>query len=107
VEQKTLRQIQVEVRCWATHNFPNRKTHHPLLGAVEEIGELAHAHLKTEQGIRKIQKNDGPDAVGDVIIYLLDYCNLMGWDAEQILNETWNHVKQRDWKSNPETGLST
>ena len=75
---KTLQQIQLEVATWATSNFPNRKDYQPLLGIIEELGELCHAHLKAEQGIRTNEdhKEKKLDACGDIIIYLLDYCNV-------------------------------
>ena len=52
----TLEELQAVQREWVEHNFPNRTNYHPLLGAVEEIGELCHAHLKYEQGIRSMSQ---------------------------------------------------
>jgi len=103
-----IHRIQAEVRTWADKNFgTGRPVHHPLLGAVEELGELAHAHLKGEQGIRGTREEmsiKAKDAVGDVIIYLMDYCNLRGWDISEILDVTWEHVKTRDWKGDARKG---
>lgn len=100
--------MQREHRVWATKNFGlYRPAYQPLLGAVEEIGELAHAHLKNEQDIRTSEDHmaDAKDAVADTIIYLVDYCNLRGWDLELILSSTWEEVKKRDWTKNKEDGL--
>ncbi len=44
------------------------------------------------------------DSVGDIIIYLSDYCNQMGFDLDKIVRETWERVKKRDWRANPKTG---
>ena len=44
-----------------------------LLGVAEEVGELCHAQLKGEQGIRhtpKEIKKMKMDAVGDIVIFL-------------------------------------
>lgn len=41
-----LRKLQEEQKPWVKHNFGDRPSWMPLLGAVEELGELAHAHLK-------------------------------------------------------------
>ena len=68
-------QLQREVQAWTAKNFPNNKPYQPLLGVAEEVGELCHAHLKQEQGIRNTTQANKEDAVGDIIIYLADYCN--------------------------------
>lgn len=101
--------IQTELDQWSLHNFPSRKVHHPLLGATEEMGELCHAHLKMEQGIRGTNEEhiaEAKDAIGDVIIYLMDYCNQMDFDLQTIIEETWQTVCNRDWKKNPKTGYN-
>lgn len=103
----TLATLQEEQNAWSNHNFPNRKPYQPILGALEELGELAHAHLKGEQGIRGEKEKhtaDAKDAVADVVIYLSDYCSQMGFDFNSIVWETWEQVKQRDWVKYPEKG---
>jgi len=95
-----LRQVQDEQVPWVNHNFPGRPAWQPLLGAVEELGELAHAHLKADQEIRgtaEEHEEAAKDAVGDIVIFLADYCTARGWDMEDIVTETWNSVKMRDW----------
>lgn len=47
-----LTEFQNEVKAWTDKNFPDDHPHQPLLGIAEEVGELCHAHLKMEQGIR-------------------------------------------------------
>jgi len=96
-----LSQIQKEQAEWSAHNFPNKKPHQPILGVAEEVGELAHAYLKMEQGIRGTKEEHSAamkDAIGDCCIFLMDLCNQMGWNFEDIIDETWAHVKKRDWK---------
>lgn len=103
----TLAQLQVEVREWTDRNFPNAPPHYPLLGIMEEVGELAHAHLKNEEGIRGTPEEHliaKVDALGDVIVYLAHYAHRSGIDLQGALEVTWNKVKQRDWKKNPKTG---
>jgi len=107
VNDLTLRQLQEEQRPWVEHNFPGREAYYPLLGAVEELGELAHAHLKQLQGIRgtdQEHEDAAKDAVGDVVVFLADYCSARGFDFQDILNETWAKVKQRDWRKDPVGG---
>lgn len=103
-----LTKFQEEVKKWTNRNFgPSYGSgYRPLLGAIEELGELAHAHLKTEQNIRINEDHihNKKDAIGDIIIYLTDYCNGQGFSLEEILETTWNEVKQRDWNKNKEVG---
>lgn len=100
----SLKKIQREQSVWSTKNFKNKKPYQPILGATEEIGELAHAFLKMEQGIRGTKEEHiaaMKDAVGDCCIFLMDLCNQMGWDFEEIIDSTWTHVKKRNWTKDP------
>ena len=73
---KTLQQIQFELKQWTDYNFGHQTAATPILGMIEEIGELSHAHLKQIQGIRKKDYYAAKkDAVADIIIYLLNYYN--------------------------------
>jgi NTP pyrophosphatase (non-canonical NTP hydrolase) len=59
---------------WVAKNFPDSYKTDTLLGVVEELGELAHAHLKSKQGIRGTQSEHdeaAKDAIGDLVVYLL------------------------------------
>lgn len=105
--EMTFRQLQDEQRPWVQHNFPGREAYYPLLGAVEELGELAHAHLKGIQGIRGTKEEHdakAKDAVGDTIIFLADYCSAKGFDLQEIMEETWGRVKKRDWQKDKQHG---
>ena len=55
--------------------------------------------------IRKNENHDEKikDAIGDVLIFLMDYCTREGLDIQSILQKTWNDVKSRDWKKDPST----
>lgn len=99
-----LNQLQKEVGEWSCKNFPNNQPYHPLLGVQEEVGELAHAHLKMEQAIRGSTAQhfaEKFDAVGDIIVYLADYCERNQINLDDAVTGTWNDVKQRDWQKNP------
>lgn len=80
------------------------------MGVAEESGELSHVFLKARQGIRgyndpaKVDA-EGKDAVGDTLIYLIDVCNEMGWDVQEVLETTAAHVLKRDWIADPKGGL--
>jgi NTP pyrophosphatase (non-canonical NTP hydrolase) len=77
------------------------------MGIVEEIGELSHALLKQEQGIRGTwldHETAAKDAVGDIVVFLACLCVLRGWDLAAIVDATWSEVRKRDWKARPHVG---
>ena len=103
----TLRRLQKESKEWTQENFGVHPAWHPLLGIQEEVGELSHAHLKSEQGIRgnvDTHRLEKIDAIGDIVIYLADYCNQEGLDLEACVSETWRQVSKRDWNEDKEFG---
>ena len=116
-EEPTLVVIQREQKAWALENFGEQLPHRALLGAVEELGELveadpsstshivelvkalgrlSHSQLKGEQGIRINKDHEvlAKDAVADMIIFLVSYCNDKGFDIEDIVKETWDKTRR-------------
>lgn len=72
----TYEQLQKEQAEWSLRNFGPHPVEHPLLGMIEELGELAHAHLKGLQGIRHTPEEIlamKKDACADFMIFLADY----------------------------------
>ena len=107
VQVADLRRLQKEVEEWTAHNFPERLAYRPLLGMGEELGELNHAHLKSEQNIRGTQAEHRAakiDALADLFIYAADYANMERIDLTDAINQTWDKVKARDWQTNPKNG---
>jgi len=102
------KKLQAAQKLWVKHNFPNRESYYPLLGMIEELGELAHAHLKMLQNIRgtkqKHQTEKG-DAIGDIVIYMSDYCTANDINFQDIVEAAWDEVKQRDWIKYPINGV--
>lgn len=86
---KTVSQLQDEHAAWATKNFGERRDlRHPAMGIVEEVGELFHAVLKSEQGIRGTREEHEAairDAIGDVCIYAIDYTTRLGLRLKDVL----------------------
>jgi len=112
----SLSQIQREIGEWSLRNFgdqTSKATHQvlgslaPLLGVGEEYGELLHVVLKRHQGIRGYNdyakyKAERDDAVADMMVYLCDFAEREGdLDVMQVLQETWNRVRSRDWVNRP------
>lgn len=175
-----LTDLQSEVAIWSEKNFgtdPERCLH-PLLGILEETGELceavayestishngpiqtaietlilgqalwgrlAHRVLKAAQGIRgeKLEGMDRladeldavcarmedacrrcgvphelgagdltleerraarADAIGDIEIYLADFCRSNDLKLAEIVATTWQKVSKRDWRVDPQAG---
>lgn len=104
----TLVELQEEVKRWTEHNFPDTTSDQAMLGVVEEVGELAHAILKSQQNIRMNEDHEAhiKDSIGDIVIFLAHYCIKKGYDLDSIVNLTWAHVSRRDWKKFPTNGVS-
>lgn len=100
------KEIQRQQAIWEQRNFPDVTTDQIMIGIAEEVGELAHAHLKLAAGIRMNEGLDAKlkDAIGDIAIFLIAYCNLNGLDFSEIVYKTWETVRSRDWIKNPING---
>lgn len=128
-EERTLDIIQQELGEWAEIQFGKRRTDDlrivgaseelgelvtqqleqiiPILHIVRKLGNLSHSHLKEKCGIRGTPEEHQAkckDAIGDISLFIMDYCNLRGWNYWKILQETWDEVKTRDWIDDPEHG---
>lgn len=76
-----IRELQPQVYAWKQRNFPTSTARLELMGVVEEMGELAHAFVKMEEGIRGTSEQhilNAQDAVGDILIYLLNFSSEVG-----------------------------
>lgn len=80
MESITLEQLQIEVGEWSARNFPNAKPYQPLLGMMEEFGELENAETES----------DTADAIADALIYTADYC------ARNNLKLSIQHLNEAD-----------
>lgn len=107
-----LKKLQVEIHEWAKKNFPTTATNPTVqfLGITEEVGELAHAILKQRQNIRgTFEEHEAAkkDAIGDILVFLMNFCSASGYKLDEILEETWRTVKERDWTKNNKDGISS
>lgn len=106
--QHDLMELQASLGVWLKHNFPTATSDQQLKGVMEELGELCHADLKSEQGIRGYDEIKGideiKDAVGDIVIYLINYCDTKGIDFADSLDMAYTTVMKRDWQKNKENG---
>lgn len=76
---------------WVARNFPDPTGENTpgdsIIGCIEELGELAHSHLKLKQGIRGTPQEHldaARDALGDLMIYLM---GVISYHGEEDLRE--------------------
>jgi NTP pyrophosphatase (non-canonical NTP hydrolase) len=106
-----LLELQQEHKEWYSKNFSEsieEQAKHCLYGVAEEVGELMHAIRCQEQGIRgdrNTHEYNAEDAVGDIVIFLIGLCNARGWNMHEIIRDTWQHVKLRNWNKNKINGM--
>lgn len=117
--------FQQDVRQWSVRNFGDiGDGSTPVIGAQEEAGELGealeaslaangvsqalgrlgHAFIKGKQKIRYTPEEARAkmeDAVGDVLVYLADFCQRTGIEMADALGKTWGDVRERDWVNDP------
>lgn len=103
--------LQGRAQAWREKSFPAEHRTAPLqaLGVCEEAGELAHAVLKMEQGIRGTREEHlaaVADACGDIFIYMTGVCSALDINLEIAIKEAWEQVEQRDWSKNKKDGLT-
>ena len=102
--------LQFRLAEWQSRSFVNRLTNQSApawqlaLGVAEEAGELAHAILKHEQGIRGMQEEDrffeaAGDAVADCVIFCIQLCTSLGLDFSTLLHLTAEEVMKRTAES--------
>lgn len=72
--------LQYEQKEWSDKNFgKDQPSHQPLLGIIEEVGELNMA-LATSN-VPEIK-----DAIADAIIFASGYCSSRGWSLQMVAN---------------------
>ena len=73
---------------------------HALLGLQVWAGRLSS---KTGPGMALGVQSRWAQ-IEEIIAHCIYYCHFQEWNFEQIVTDTWNHVKQRDWKANNHDG---
>lgn len=83
-------EIELKVLRWAEARriIPNATPASQLLKAVSEIGELCDAEGKRDRAAIE-------DAVGDVLVCLINYCALRDLDMTRCLAGAYEQIKDR------------
>ena len=90
MNRASYRELEMRVIQWAEARriIPNASPVSQLLKAVSEMGELCDAEGKRDMDAIK-------DAVGDVVVCLINYCALRDIDLVQCLAGAFDEIKDR------------
>jgi NTP pyrophosphatase (non-canonical NTP hydrolase) len=82
--------VEIRIIQWAEARkiIPNSNPESQLLKAVSEIGELADATIKND-------KEAIVDAVGDVMVCLINYCALQDINLVNCMEVAYDQIKNR------------
>ena len=82
--------VEINVIRWAEQRkiIPRATASSQLMKAVTEMGELVDAELKSDMPEIK-------DAVGDVMVCLINYCALKDISLVKCLEGAYNEIKDR------------
>lgn len=78
------------VEQWAYDReiITNSDTRTQLMKAVSEMGELCDAEIKDAC-------EEQVDAVGDILVCLIIYCEMKGFTLKECLEQAYNEIKDR------------
>jgi len=82
--------VELDIIRWAEARriIPNSNPETQLLKAVSEMGELADATIKKDM-------EDIVDAVGDVMVCLINYCALQDINIVDCMQVAYDQIKNR------------
>lgn len=88
--KNTFEELRLKIEKWSVDRkiIPNSTPETQLLKAVSEMGELADATVKSDYF-------EQVDAVGDVLVCLINYCALLNIDIINCLDSAYNTIKDR------------
>lgn len=92
----TFEQLALNVEAWSTERgiYEHSNARAQLLKAFSEMGELADAEIKGDS-------DAAADAVGDVLVCLINFCVFKGHDITDCLAGAWGEIKHRKGRMVP------
>jgi NTP pyrophosphatase (non-canonical NTP hydrolase) len=96
-KETDMNKVETRILSWARERgiLEHGKPYSQLLKAVSEMGELCDAEGK--QDIDAIK-----DAIGDVMVCLINYAALRGTNLSECLNLAYDSIKDRKGKLMPD-----
>lgn len=76
-QKEFFKTLSEQVGAWSRYNFGIQSAHRPAMGMVEELLELW-------EGLDLFDNKKAVDAIGDVTIYMADYCSIRGWNMGEV-----------------------
>jgi NTP pyrophosphatase (non-canonical NTP hydrolase) len=83
------------MRTLAELNAPLEDDLHMILGMLTEVGELADVFKKYMAYQKQIDWVNVKEEVGDLLWYVSNFCNINGFDLEEILQTNINKLRAR------------
>jgi NTP pyrophosphatase (non-canonical NTP hydrolase) len=68
---------------------------HMVLGMITEVGELADVFKKEMAYGKPVDWVNVKEEIGDVMFYIANFCNVNGFDLEEILQTNINKLRAR------------
>jgi NTP pyrophosphatase (non-canonical NTP hydrolase) len=102
-----IEEIQKQMSEWRHRNFSHTSIEGLFRKAMEELGELAEAGGKRLDGIGRspqMWEAKEKDAIGDITLVLLAYCEARGFSFMECLEAAWDEVGKRDFRRYPRNG---
>ena len=92
----TFEQLTRNVQEWAAARgiYEHSSARAQLLKAFSEMGELADAEIKWDAPAAR-------DAVGDVLVCLINFCAMRDFDIPNCLAGAWDEIKDRKGRMVP------
>ena len=86
----TFEKLVLNVEAWAAERgiYKHSSARAQLLKAFSEMGELADAEIKWDAPAAR-------DAVGDVLVCLINFCAMRDFDIIDCLSGAWDEIKDR------------
>ena len=86
----TFEQFAANVQAWSEARgiYERSSKHAQALKAVSEMGELADAVIKNDRDALQ-------DAIGDVIVCLVNVAEMSGLDVSECCESAWHEIKDR------------
>lgn len=108
--------MQTELKNWRNTTFPPRdETLTRLVGdfsykVLEEIVPILHIVRQTgtitHEQVQQFSNTSGLQfSIGNIILFLLDYCESRQWSLQEIVEQTWDSVQKRKWIENENNAL--
>ena len=92
----TFEQLVLNVEAWAAGRgiYKHSNARAQLLKAFSEMGELSDAEITGD-------RDAAADAVGDVLVCLINFCAMSGLDITECLAAAWDEIKDRKGRMVP------